>query len=62
MNFNEHGPLKGNKQNSDRAEVRASVAAFKTNEENIEVIADNQYVKDTAQYIAAGGNAHQGKH
>eukprot|EP00972_Heterocapsa_arctica_P097015 14312686-Heterocapsa_arctica.AAC.1 len=49
-----HGPLKGHRQSSDRAEVRALVAALEKAEGNIEIIADNQYVRDTAQYIAAG--------
>eukprot|EP00972_Heterocapsa_arctica_P090391 13334007-Heterocapsa_arctica.AAC.1 len=52
---NEHGPLKGKMQSSDRAEVRALVAALEKAENNIEVITDNQYVRGTAQYIAAGG-------
>eukprot|EP00972_Heterocapsa_arctica_P092467 13638917-Heterocapsa_arctica.AAC.1 len=53
--FNEHRPLKGSKQSSDRSEVRALVAALEKAENNIEVFMDNQYVRDTAQYIAAGG-------
>eukprot|EP00972_Heterocapsa_arctica_P010784 1581608-Heterocapsa_arctica.AAC.1 len=61
-NFNEHGPLKGKRQCSDRAEVRALVAALEKAENQIEVITDNQYVRDTAQYIAAGGTVHKGKH
>eukprot|EP00972_Heterocapsa_arctica_P003397 507643-Heterocapsa_arctica.AAC.1 len=60
--FNEQGPLKGNRQSSDRAEVRALVAALEKAENNIEVITDNQYVRDTAQYIVAGGTLHKGKH
>eukprot|EP00972_Heterocapsa_arctica_P086272 12717144-Heterocapsa_arctica.AAC.1 len=59
--FNQHGPLKGSKQSSDRAEVRALLAASEKAENNIEVITDNQYVRDTAQYIAAGGMVHKGK-
>eukprot|EP00972_Heterocapsa_arctica_P082362 12136599-Heterocapsa_arctica.AAC.1 len=55
MSFNEHGPLKGNKQSSDRAKVRALVAALEQAEENIEVITANQYVRDTA-------NVYKGKH
>eukprot|EP00972_Heterocapsa_arctica_P056805 8385553-Heterocapsa_arctica.AAC.1 len=39
--FNEHGPLKGNIPSSDRAEVRALVAALEKAENNIEVITDN---------------------
>eukprot|EP00972_Heterocapsa_arctica_P010509 1543339-Heterocapsa_arctica.AAC.1 len=53
--FNDYGPLKGKRQSSDRAEVRALVAALEKYENKIEVITDNQYVRDTAQYIAAGG-------
>eukprot|EP00972_Heterocapsa_arctica_P073749 10888239-Heterocapsa_arctica.AAC.1 len=49
-------------QGLDRAEVRALVAALSNTEEHIEVITDNQYVRDTAQYLAAGGTVHQGKH
>eukprot|EP00972_Heterocapsa_arctica_P044228 6529848-Heterocapsa_arctica.AAC.1 len=49
-------------QGSDRAEVRALVAALEKAEESIEVITDDQYVRDTAQYLAAGGQIHQGKH
>eukprot|EP00972_Heterocapsa_arctica_P015314 2256240-Heterocapsa_arctica.AAC.1 len=49
-------------QSSDRAEVRALVAALEKTEDEIYVITDNQYVRDTAQYIASGGNLHKGKH
>eukprot|EP00972_Heterocapsa_arctica_P100298 14790965-Heterocapsa_arctica.AAC.1 len=28
----------------------------------IEVITDNQYVRDTAKYLLSGGVAHKGKH
>eukprot|EP00972_Heterocapsa_arctica_P046309 6831607-Heterocapsa_arctica.AAC.1 len=52
--FNKNGPLKGANQSSDRAEVRALVAALEKAEEYINVITDNQYVRDTAQYIATG--------
>eukprot|EP00972_Heterocapsa_arctica_P056235 8296507-Heterocapsa_arctica.AAC.1 len=56
QSFNENGPLKGIIQSSDRAEVRALVAALDKSEEEIEIITDNQYsnVRDTAQSIAAG--------
>eukprot|EP00972_Heterocapsa_arctica_P019953 2943458-Heterocapsa_arctica.AAC.1 len=47
--------LKGREQSSDRAEVRALVAALEKPEEAIEVITDNQYVRDTAQYLATSG-------
>eukprot|EP00972_Heterocapsa_arctica_P066340 9786227-Heterocapsa_arctica.AAC.1 len=53
--FQEHGPIKGTSQSSDRAEVTALVAALEKAEEEIYVITDNQYVRDTALYIAAGG-------
>eukprot|EP00972_Heterocapsa_arctica_P085136 12544619-Heterocapsa_arctica.AAC.1 len=43
-------------------EARALVAAFEKPEHVIEVITGNQYVRDTAQYIAAGGMVHEGKH
>eukprot|EP00972_Heterocapsa_arctica_P025761 3790485-Heterocapsa_arctica.AAC.1 len=63
QSFNDNGPLKGTSQRSDRAEVRALVAALeKAEEEEVYVITDNQYVRDTAQYIAAGGTVHKGKH
>eukprot|EP00972_Heterocapsa_arctica_P101181 14914280-Heterocapsa_arctica.AAC.1 len=52
--LNENGPLKGVSQSSDRAEVRALVAALEKAEEDINVVTDNQYVRDTAQYIATG--------
>eukprot|EP00972_Heterocapsa_arctica_P002477 356677-Heterocapsa_arctica.AAC.2 len=53
--FNENGPLKGTSQSSDRAEVRALVAALEKAEEDIYIITYNQYFRDTAQHIAAGG-------
>eukprot|EP00972_Heterocapsa_arctica_P082987 12228669-Heterocapsa_arctica.AAC.1 len=59
---NECGPFLGEKQGSDRAEVRALAAALEHSEDVIEVIADNQYVRDTAQYLAAGGMVHKGTH
>eukprot|EP00972_Heterocapsa_arctica_P045903 6774735-Heterocapsa_arctica.AAC.1 len=61
QSFNGNGPLKGEQQSSDNAEVRALVAALETSEQDIEVITDNQYVRDTAQYLAAGGTVHKGK-
>eukprot|EP00972_Heterocapsa_arctica_P092325 13614938-Heterocapsa_arctica.AAC.1 len=54
--------LEKNKQGSYRAEVRALVAALETSEETIDIITDNQYVRDTAQYLAAGGIVHKGEH
>eukprot|EP00972_Heterocapsa_arctica_P062214 9171692-Heterocapsa_arctica.AAC.1 len=48
--------LKRRDQGSDRAEVRALVAAL------VEVITDNQYVRDTATYFLAGGYVLKGKH
>eukprot|EP00972_Heterocapsa_arctica_P108650 15999651-Heterocapsa_arctica.AAC.1 len=62
INIRENGPLKGNNQSSDRAEVRALVAALEKAEDQIEVITDNQYVRNTAQYLASGGAVHKGKH
>eukprot|EP00972_Heterocapsa_arctica_P016423 2423347-Heterocapsa_arctica.AAC.1 len=52
----------GKEQGPDRAEVRVLVAALEKPEEIIEVIIDNQYARDTAQYLAAGGAVHKGKH
>eukprot|EP00972_Heterocapsa_arctica_P023987 3532648-Heterocapsa_arctica.AAC.1 len=48
QSFNENGSLKGISQSSDTAEVRALVAALAKAEDNIEIITDNQYVRDTA--------------
>eukprot|EP00972_Heterocapsa_arctica_P040438 5956629-Heterocapsa_arctica.AAC.1 len=62
QSFTENGALKGISQSSDRAEVRALVAAPEKAEEEIEIITDNQHVRDTAQCIAAGRRAHKGKH
>eukprot|EP00972_Heterocapsa_arctica_P034938 5143706-Heterocapsa_arctica.AAC.1 len=62
QSFNEHGPLKGIMQSSDRAEVRALVAALEKSEGNIEIITDNQYVRDTAQYIASVCTVRKCKH
>eukprot|EP00972_Heterocapsa_arctica_P069790 10310430-Heterocapsa_arctica.AAC.1 len=52
QSFHENGPLKGTSQSSDRA---ALVAALEKAEEETYITTDNQYVRDTAQYIAAGG-------
>eukprot|EP00972_Heterocapsa_arctica_P006107 899282-Heterocapsa_arctica.AAC.1 len=52
------GPLLGEEQGSDRAEVRALVATLEESEETIEIITDNRYVRDTAQYLTAGGIVH----
>eukprot|EP00972_Heterocapsa_arctica_P048939 7210094-Heterocapsa_arctica.AAC.1 len=60
--FNDNGPLKGNNQSSDKAEVRALVAALEKTEGVIDVITDNQYVRNTAQYFESGGVVHKGKH
>eukprot|EP00972_Heterocapsa_arctica_P074416 10981951-Heterocapsa_arctica.AAC.1 len=60
--FNDNGPLKGKDQSSDRAEVRALVAALENTEGLIDVITDNQYVRNTAQYSELGGVVHKGKH
>eukprot|EP00972_Heterocapsa_arctica_P070472 10409797-Heterocapsa_arctica.AAC.1 len=61
-NFKENGPLKGKDQGSDRAEVRARLAALEKAIGNIEVITDNQYVRDTTNYLISGGAVHKGKH
>eukprot|EP00972_Heterocapsa_arctica_P038846 5723893-Heterocapsa_arctica.AAC.1 len=55
QSFNENGRLKGKNQSSDRAEVRALVAALEKTEGDIYIITDNQYVRDTAQYLETGG-------
>eukprot|EP00972_Heterocapsa_arctica_P077717 11463081-Heterocapsa_arctica.AAC.1 len=60
-NVKENGALKGRDQGSDRAEVRALVAALEKSMSGIEVITDNQYVRDTANYLLSGGNVHKGK-
>eukprot|EP00972_Heterocapsa_arctica_P004919 728138-Heterocapsa_arctica.AAC.1 len=39
--FKDHGPLKGTRQSSDRAEVRALVAVLEKAEGNIEIITNN---------------------
>eukprot|EP00972_Heterocapsa_arctica_P024706 3643653-Heterocapsa_arctica.AAC.1 len=59
QSFNEHIVLIGKEQGSDRAEVRALVAALEKTEQVIEVTTYNQYVKDTTQYLAAGGTVHK---
>ena len=61
-NFKENGPLKGKGQRSDRAEVRALLAALEKTIGKIEVITDNQYVRDTSNYLLSGGTVHKGKH
>eukprot|EP00972_Heterocapsa_arctica_P047372 6987448-Heterocapsa_arctica.AAC.1 len=43
QSFNEKGPLKGGSQSSDRAEVRALVAALEKADGKIDIITDNQY-------------------
>eukprot|EP00972_Heterocapsa_arctica_P056815 8386754-Heterocapsa_arctica.AAC.1 len=53
--FNENGPLKGENQSWDRAEVRSLVATLEKTESDIDIITDNQYVRDTAQYLETGG-------
>eukprot|EP00972_Heterocapsa_arctica_P077981 11498842-Heterocapsa_arctica.AAC.1 len=60
-NFNDNGALKGLDQGSDRAEVRALVAAQEKSPGSIEVITDNQYVRDTASYIKSGGLVRKSK-
>eukprot|EP00972_Heterocapsa_arctica_P115683 16449172-Heterocapsa_arctica.AAC.1 len=60
--FNENGPLKVKNQSSDRAEVRALVAALEKTAGDIDIIIDNQYVRDTAKYLETGGTVHGGKH
>eukprot|EP00972_Heterocapsa_arctica_P058597 8641700-Heterocapsa_arctica.AAC.1 len=61
-NFKANGALIGRDQGSDRAEVRALVAALAKSIGGIEVITDNQYVRDTANYLLTGGVVHKGKH
>eukprot|EP00972_Heterocapsa_arctica_P071829 10610149-Heterocapsa_arctica.AAC.1 len=61
-NFKENDALKGKDQRSDRAEVRALVAALEKSIGKIEVITDNQYVRDTANGLLTGGLVHKGKH
>ena len=51
------GPLVGRGQSSDRAEVRALVAAVEAAEGDIEVVTDNMSVKDMAELIKMGGEA-----
>eukprot|EP00972_Heterocapsa_arctica_P042511 6265705-Heterocapsa_arctica.AAC.1 len=62
QHFKEHGPLTGRDQGSDRAEVIALVAALEKTTSCIEVITDNQYVRDTAKYLLAGGHVLKGEH
>eukprot|EP00972_Heterocapsa_arctica_P008513 1242383-Heterocapsa_arctica.AAC.1 len=61
-NFKENGPLKGKDQGSDRAEVRALLAALEKSTGKIEEINDNQYVRDTTICLLSGGIVHKGKH
>eukprot|EP00972_Heterocapsa_arctica_P014542 2140513-Heterocapsa_arctica.AAC.1 len=61
-NFKEKGPRKGKDQGSDRAEVRALLAALEKTIGKNEVITDNQYVRDTTNYLLSGGTVHKGKH
>eukprot|EP00972_Heterocapsa_arctica_P053790 7922799-Heterocapsa_arctica.AAC.1 len=60
--FKGNGAFKGRDQGSDRAEVRALVAALEKSIGGIEVITDNQYVRDTANDLLTGGVVHKGKH
>jgi ribonuclease HI len=62
LSFKENGPLLGKNQSSDRAEVRALVAALEKSTAGVHIITDNQYVRNTAQYLKAGGTVHKGKH
>eukprot|EP00972_Heterocapsa_arctica_P103966 15323145-Heterocapsa_arctica.AAC.1 len=61
-NFKENGALIGRDQGSNRAEVRALVAALEKPIGCIEVITDNQCVRDTANLLLSGGILHKGKH
>ena len=38
------------------------MAALEKTKGPIDVIADNQYVRNTAQYLESGGTVHKGKH
>ena len=60
--FKENGPLLGKNRSSDRAEIRALVAALEKSTAGVHIITDNQYVRNTAQYLKAGGTVHKGKH
>eukprot|EP00972_Heterocapsa_arctica_P018134 2679314-Heterocapsa_arctica.AAC.1 len=54
--FIDGSPYKiGKNQSSDRAEVRSLVAALEKTEGEIDIITDNQCVRDTAQYLETGG-------
>jgi ribonuclease HI len=59
--FKENGPLKGKYQGSDRAEVRALLAALEKTIGRIEVITDNMYVRDTTNGLLTGDIVHKGK-
>eukprot|EP00972_Heterocapsa_arctica_P020536 3028343-Heterocapsa_arctica.AAC.1 len=58
-NFKENGALKGKDEGSDRAEVRALLAALEQSTRRIEVITDNQYVRDTTNGLLTGGIVHK---
>eukprot|EP00972_Heterocapsa_arctica_P114554 16442981-Heterocapsa_arctica.AAC.1 len=60
--FKDNCALKGKDQGSDRAEVRALLAALEKSTGRIEVITDNMYVRDTAIELLTGGIVHKGKH
>ena len=38
------------------------MAALEKSESVMDIITDNQYVRDTAQYLQSGGRVHKGKH
>eukprot|EP00972_Heterocapsa_arctica_P063730 9403562-Heterocapsa_arctica.AAC.1 len=59
VNFKENGSLKGKDQGSDRAEVRANLAALEKTIGRIEVITDNQYVRDTTNNLLMGDTVHK---
>eukprot|EP00972_Heterocapsa_arctica_P095536 14089355-Heterocapsa_arctica.AAC.1 len=61
-NFKENGPLKVKDQGSDRAEVRALIAALEKTTGKVEFITDNQHVRDTTNYLLSGGIVHKGNH
>eukprot|EP00972_Heterocapsa_arctica_P078776 11616444-Heterocapsa_arctica.AAC.1 len=54
VSFKANGPLKGKDQGPDRADVRAPLAALDKSTGKIEVITDNQYVRDTTHYLLSG--------
>ena len=59
--FQENGPLKGKGQGSDRAEVKALLAALEKTIGRTEIITDNMYVRDTANSLLTGGQVLKGK-